>query len=115
MWKKYLYTITLSVMLGIAFSASAECSSDGYPNPITACDLRSFILSVASSVVKIAIPLAVLAIIFIGFKFIAASARGDTKGLQDAKKMFQWTLVGTAVVVGAVAIAYAVFNTGKAL
>ncbi len=115
MWKKYLYTLTLSAILGIAFSASAECSSGGYPNPISACDLRSFILSVANAVVKIAIPLAVLAIIFIGFKFVASSARGDTKGLQDAKKMFQWTLLGTAIVVGTVAIAYAVFNTGKAL
>jgi len=77
-------------------------------NPITATDFKGVVLTIARLLMTIGIPLAAIFIIFTGFKFVAA--RGDPKQLQEAKSMLLWTLIGTAVIVGAYAIATAVVN-----
>ncbi len=116
MGKKHLSTIFFFVTLGIVQVAhAAPCGSGGYPNPINFCDIPSFVLSLASGIIKITIPFAVLLIIVTGFKFVASSVRGDTKGVEDAKKLLLWTLIGTAIVVGASAIAYGFVNFAKSI
>lgn len=98
-------------MLNLIKSASADILT--YPNPIVANDFATLVGSIAEAVIEIGIPLAVLAIIFAGFRFVIASARGDEAGIRSAKTILWWTIVGTAVVVGAAAIAYAVVNFAK--
>lgn len=109
MWKNYLLWFFNSGMLSIASFAHAQGSGE-YPNPINFKDIPSFILYLAGAVVKIAIPVAVLLVIFIGFKFIASSAQGDTAGIAKSRKLLLWTLLGTAIVVGAAALAYGFIN-----
>ena len=82
-------------------------------NPIRANDFKEVVLAFARLLVQIGIPLATIFIVFAGFKFV--TARGDPKGIEEAKKMLFWTLVGAAVIIGAYAIATAVVNFAKEL
>jgi|SRR3989344_2910194 len=77
-------------------------------NPINATDFRGVVLMITRLLMTIGIPLAAIFIIFTGFKYVAA--RGDPKAIEEAHKMLLWTLIGTAVIVGAYAIATAVVN-----
>lgn len=98
-------------MVNLIKSASAEILT--YPPPTEATDFPTLVENIAAAVIEIGIPFAVLAIIFAGFRFVIASARGDEAGIRSAKTILWWTVVGTAVVVGAAAIAYAVVNFAK--
>lgn len=84
-------------------------------NPIKAKSFPELIQQIAKAVRLIAFPLAIVAIIFVGFKFVISSARGDEKGLGEAKKMFFWVVIGTAIIVGASALAEWVVEFAKTL
>lgn len=85
------------------------------PNPIRAKNFPQLIENISKAVTTIAIPFAVVAIIFVGFKFLVSSAKGDEKGLGDAKKMFFWVVIGTAIVVGASVLARIATNIVRTL
>lgn len=105
-----------AVVFAIMFSAYPIFAQDTtYKNPILATDFATLIQSIATAVIKIGAPLAVLALIFAGFKFITGSLGGDAKAISEAKKIFWWTLIGAAVIVGAWAIATAVVNFAKTI
>ena len=84
-------------------------------NPIAAKSFPQLIQQIAKAVRLIALPLATVAIIFVGFKFVISSARGDEKGLGEAKKMFFWVIIGTAIIVGASALAEWIVKFAKTL
>ncbi len=106
MWKNsLLFLITFPVMLLIAPFAYAACGTD-YPNPIGFCDIPSFVMYLAGAVIKIAIPVSILLVVFVGFKIVAASAQGNVGKVTESRKMLTWILIGTALVVGAAAIVY---------
>ena len=63
----------------------------------------------------IAIPFAVLAIIIAGFRFIVGGMKGNAGEIQKAKTLFFWTIIGTAIVVGAYVIAQVAVNFAKTL
>lgn len=86
-----------------------------FPNPIQATDFPTLITSLAEAIIDIGVPLAVVALIFAGFKFVYAAATDDPSGIKEAKKILLWTLVGTAVIVGASALAIAAVNFAKNL
>ena len=96
-----------------------ECGGRGgggaIGNPIEAQSFGQLVIGIADAVSKIAIVLAGVALIFAGFKFLTAGASGDTKSLQDAKKIFFWVLIGTAITVGATKLAEVVVNTVQGL
>ena len=110
-----MYAAIVFVMLYIAPIISAQEQETQYPNPIEAGDFAELIQSIATAVIQIGTPLAVLALIFAGFKFITGSLGGDAKAISEAKKIFWWTLIGVAVIVGAWAIATAVVNFAKTI
>lgn len=60
-------------------------------------------------IIPIAIPFVALAIIYTGFLFVAA--RGNEDKLSKAKEALKWTIIGTAIVLGAYVIAQVVENT----
>ncbi len=72
------------------------------PNVNTFADLVN---NLATAVTEIAIPFVVIFLMYAGFLFV--SARGNEKQLTDAKKIFYWTIIGAAIVVGASALAHA--------
>lgn len=69
-------------------------------------DLVKAILEIA---LKIGVPLIALAIIYAGFKFIAA--QGNSEELKKAKDTLIYVIVGAAILLAAYAIATAIVNT----
>jgi hypothetical protein len=54
---------------------------------------------IISGLVKLFIPLLVLALVYIGFRFI--QAQGDPEELKKVKNYFLWALLGIAIILGA--------------
>ena len=95
----------------ISFGLARFVSAD-LENPLKSKTFADLIANVAKIVAQIGFPIAALAIIYSGFLFV--TARGNEKQLEDAKRTFLWTIIGTAILLGAWAIAIAVqtFITG---
>lgn len=94
----------------LAFSAGTVLAQ-GFPNPLG--QIESFpqlIGTITGNLIIIATVLSVAAIVITGFRFIAAAVSGNPQELTSARKTFWWILIGTAVVVGAYALAQAVVN-----
>lgn len=60
-------------------------------------------------IIPIAVPIFVLAIIWSGILFVIA--RGNPKGIEDAKNALKWTLIGGAVILGSKLISSALAGT----
>jgi len=78
-------------------------------NPLKADDLVEFIHDILGIVVQVGVPLLVLAVVYVGFLFVAA--RGNSSKLEEAKTAFFWTIIGAAIVLGAFVISTALQNT----
>jgi len=110
-WKTCLYVVLIFVI----FAAVPSVLAIEYKNPIEAKTFMDLVLAIADALVIIAVPLAIVAIIFTGFWFVIAGARGDEAGVKKARSMFLWVLIGAAIIVGASLLAKAVVNTIKSL
>jgi hypothetical protein len=74
-------------------------TSIALPDPLgfeNFCDLVKSLLNI---VLAIGLPIAVFFLVWSGFKFILA--RGSQTGLADAKRNFQYVIIGIAVFLGA--------------
>jgi len=79
-------------------------------NPLKGIDSFSgFIEAILDTVVKIGIPIASVAIIYSGFLFV--TAQGNPEKLTVAKTAFIWSVVGTAILLGAWVFAQAIGTT----
>ncbi len=85
-------------------------SSPKLQNPLSVgSDICTVLIAILNIVVRIGSIIAVLLIIWCGYKFI--EAQGNPTKLTSAKKAFMWTIVGTAVLLGSSVIANVVVNT----
>ena len=85
-------------------------------NPISpVSSFPQLIVRISAALRTIVMPLAIAALIFVGFKFVAGAAKGSDKDLTDAKKMLWWVLIGTAIIIGASVLAQAVVNFASTL
>ena len=76
----------------------------GIKNPIpNITSLTGLLKTILTAVIKIGIPLVVLAIIYSGFLFVTAV--GNAEKLSKAKDALVWSLVGAGVLLGSWAIA----------
>lgn len=83
-------------------------------NPLTNTPtLIVFIQNILTGVIKIGIPVMVLAIIYCGFLFV--SARGNPEKISDARRSLIYTLIGAAILIGSLAIAQLIKSTITAL
>lgn len=116
-WRNYrLWIMSLHTALFFAILTAAPVAfAVAIPNPIEAKSFEDLINNLAYWVRVIALPLAAVAIVFVGFKLIIAASSGDSKGLGEAKKFLAWVVIGTAIVVGASVLAQAVVNFAKEL
>ena len=90
---------------------SVQAQTWNFINPFTrSSDAVSLICAVSSAVRTLAIPLAVIAIIFVGFQFVVAASTGDRGNLQKLKTVLVWVLVGTIIIVAATVIINATVN-----
>lgn len=111
-WKNKLPAWLIFAILGIAdFAYALEIT-----NPISpVSSFPQLIDRIASALRTIVMPLAIAAIIFVGFKFVNAAASGNQAELTKAKTMLWWVLIGTAIVIGASVLAQAVVNFASGL
>ncbi|MEK7614623.1 MAG: hypothetical protein AAB428_03075, partial [Patescibacteria group bacterium] len=68
-------------------------------NPIGSSTLDDFVVKITAAALKIGVPIAALFIMWAGFKFV--TARGDKTGIEDARNIFWYTIIGTAILLAA--------------
>ncbi len=122
---KGIYFSLIAVMLffpvGIIFaqkgggygtrSGGSDGSSGTLQNPLKDgyTSIPDFLSAILDIVIKIAIPIIILMIVYSGFLFV--KAQGKPEDLVTAKKAIMWTLVGAAVILGASLLSYAIQGT----
>ena len=102
--KRVLYFL-VPALIFLPFLASAET----FPNPLgSTSSFAQVVQKFADLVTKIGLPIATVFLIYAGLLFV--TARGNDEQLKKAKETFKWTIVGTAILVGASALATAVID-----
>lgn len=102
--------VALFLLLPFFFVRAAGTLQNPLVNINSFSELIEAILDI---VVKIGVPIALLAIIYSGFLFVVA--QGNEEKLETAKKALLWTVVGTGVLLGAWILAEAIQTTITAL
>lgn len=78
-------------------------------NPIKTMTFAGFVGNIATGILQLGIPVAVIAIIYVGLLFIMA--RGNDKKIGEAKNALLYVVIGTAILLGAGVIATILKNT----
>ncbi|MFZ2151847.1 MAG: pilin [Minisyncoccia bacterium] len=68
-------------------------------NPLRVDNVQELLAVILSAIVQIAIPFLVLALMWVGFLFVAA--RGNPEKLSKAKQALWYTLLGALIILGA--------------
>jgi len=110
-WKIALFSGVFSAMIALA----ADTVALEIKNPITSETFNALIAKLLEGIWILVFVLAPIFIIISGFRFLVAASTGNQAGLTMAKKLFMWTLIGTAILVGANVIATAIINFAKGL
>ena len=113
LWKRGLLIASSWAILIIGVSVFAACDPTGpqYCNPLgDTTNIRDLILKFLDYLLKITIPLAGLGIIIAGLKYVWAAASGNSSQTTTAKNIFTYVLLGSILVVGAIALADAIIN-----
>ena len=126
-FKKTFFGLGKTAFWGVvsgALALSGVASADGggitggsnssrLQNPLKVDSIAELIKAIADIIFQIGFVVAVIFIILSGFKFV--TARGKPEELAKARSMFMWTILGTAILLGAVIIADVVQNTVQGL
>ncbi len=109
--KNYIKGLLIAIGLGITRTiyALGEGDTVTLDNPIKSPNLQCFIADVLQIVVNLGSIVCVFFIIYSGFLFV--TARGDESQVTKARNTFFWTVVGTAVLLGAWVLAQVVSGT----
>jgi len=95
---------------GVTDQVGGRGTTFTFTNPLGSVnDLNSFLKLLLNFVTTLAIPLIVLALIYTGFLFI--SAQGNPEKLSTARRIFLWTIVGAAIILGANVLLSAISGT----
>ena len=78
-------------------------------NPIGPDTLIEFVEAILGIIIQIGIPVLVVMIVYVGFKFVMA--QGNEGKLAEAKTAFYWTIIGAAIVLGAFVISTVIQTT----
>lgn len=78
-------------------------------NPIKAENISQLVDFIFSLVLQIGVPIAVIMLIYSGFMFVMA--RGNPEQLKTARTSFMWTVIGTAILLGASVISGVITST----
>ncbi len=108
--EKYVRAIgTLAVFLLPLFVFAANSGPNTLQNPLKFDSFCQIVGLLINAAVVIGIPIAILFIVWAGFKFILA--RGSAAELTEARTNLWNTLIGVAIFVGASVIAGVIINT----
>lgn len=106
----YLIIRSVTAVIGLLFVVTRAHAIE---NPLAARTLAELVEGIANIIAIIGAILSVIFIILSGAMFVFA--RGNEEKITKAKSMFTWTVVGTAVLMGAWAIANAVIELIQSL
>lgn len=120
-----LFLVTFVMLPTVAFAANDPATggvnnpvtvgATSYPvkNPLGSDSFCGLVKNLLQAAIAVGIPIAVLFIVYAGFKFVLA--RGNPEKLAEARKNFLWTIIGIAIFLGAWLLASVVANTVNAL
>lgn len=91
----------------------ANQSGGGLINPLKVDSIEKLLALILAAVVQIGSILLVLALVYVGFLFVAA--QGNTEQLKKAREALVWTVIGGIVLLGAQAIALVIQSTVQGL
>lgn len=107
--------IAFSTFFVVPLIAFAQCGDGsggtGLCNPLKYTSLTDFLARLLDLIVQIGFPVIVLFIVFIGFKFITASASGKAEEIAKVRGLFFWAIIGSMVVLGGKALSLAIQAT----
>lgn len=104
-----LFTIVPVVSLA---QATTPAASVPLKNPLGdngPSSIQAFLVKILEGAIKIGIPIVALAIIYCGFLFV--KAQGNPEEITKAKEALMYTLIGAAILLGAVAISRLIIDT----
>ena len=78
-------------------------------NPLKFKSILDLLTALLNVIVQVGIPLIALAIVYSGFLFV--KAQGNDSQLSEAKKTLYWTIIGAAIVLGALVISQVINTT----
>lgn len=107
--KKFLIHTILLSFLALPVLVSAQ--TFGLQNPIGVNSISELIVIVVKVIRYIAIPFVVIMIMYAGFLYLWAGAKGDTGGIGQAHDALKWIVVGAFVILSAEMIALVISNT----
>lgn len=93
--------------------SQSRSSAENLFNPLGDLSFLQLIEKLAGTAAKIGLPVAAMFIIYAGLQFV--TARGSEDKIKAAKQTFTWTIIGTAILVGAWVIVKAIQGTVEAL
>ncbi|MBI5045461.1 MAG: hypothetical protein HZC14_00390 [Candidatus Niyogibacteria bacterium] len=102
------FILNLSMIIPAKYALAAPLA-----NPLQINSISELVNKVANIVMAIGIPVAAVFIIYAGFLFV--TAQGSEEQIKKAKTTLYWTIIGTALLVGAKVIATALETTIKNL
>ncbi len=106
----------IPALIFLPFLASAADTGSPYTfqNPLgSTSSFQQVVQKFADLVTKIGLPIATVFLIYAGLLFV--TARGNDEQITKAKATFYWTILGTAILVGASALASAVIDFASKL
>ncbi len=118
--KKIYYTLvafSLLTPLNISLAASggggvggSASSPSKLTNPLGGIDsLESLVVAILKALVAVGTPIAVLFLVYAGFKFVMA--KGNPSEIQKAQETLMWTIVGIVILLGATLLSEIVKGT----
>jgi len=95
----------------VIFAGENEPSTPntGISNPIKANSIQALVADILKFVVEFGAVLAVFFLIYSGFLFVTAS--GNEEKISEAKRTFNWTCFGIAIILGAQVLALLISGT----
>ena len=92
---------------------SPTSPSPAIENPLKSESILDLLTALLDVIVQVGIPLIALAIVYSGFLFV--KAQGNDSELSEAKKTLYWTVIGAAIVLGALVISQVIQTTVTSL
>lgn len=109
MGKTFLRISSIFAILFSVVPALAEPYT--FRPPIKAKNFQDLVITILNYIVPAMTVFAIVAILYAGFRLVAAGIAGKPEEIKKASTMLVYTLIGAALVVGATAIAKTIFTT----
>lgn len=95
------------------FAACGSNDAGRLSNPLQFCSFPEFISGLLKALVTISLPIISVFIVYAGFQFVVA--RGNSSGIEAAKRNFLYVVIGAIMILGAWALSQILAGTVEQL